>query len=211
MQFIFLRPWLLMPLALSLSLLVFVGLGWIIQSPIGSVSNQQQRFALNWVQLSAEPQVETLRPPPPPPPPEMTEIQPQAAASSSRSAAVNQLKGLDMALPAIDAGLDFTAPDLQGVGIDGQAETPVYREAPQYPRQALARRMEGWVELEFEVNQQGQVMAESIRIIDADPPHVFDRAARRAIARWRFASYEMHGRGSRQLRQRLEFRMEGDG
>lgn len=212
MHFIFLRPWLLLPLALSLSLLVFVGLGWIIQSPVDSISNKQQRFAMNWVQLSAEPEVETLRPPPPPPPPEVSSIQPQPAAPAARAASsASHLQGMDMPLPAIDSGLDMAAPDLQGTGIDGQAEMPVYREAPQYPRQALARRMEGWVELVFEVDQQGQVIPESIRVIDAEPAHVFDRAARRAITRWRFAAYEMRGKQSRELRQRLEFRMEGEG
>lgn len=213
MQGIHLQRWLLLPLALGLSLLVFIGLGWIIQSPADGALQKQQRFALNWVQLSADPDVETLRPPPPPPPPpEITTAEPQSSAASASPVAVSSsLQGLDMPLPAIDTGLDLAAPNLQGVGVDAQAEMPVYREAPHYPRQALARRMEGWVELEFEVDQQGKVIAESIQVTDAEPAHVFDRAARRAIARWRFAAYEMQGNSTRQLRQRLEFRMEGDG
>jgi protein TonB len=87
---------------------------------------------------------------------------------------------------------------------------PVHRVQPQYPRRALARRLEGWVELVFEVDSRGQVQPETIRVVAAQPEGVFDRAARRAIARWRFSSDELGSTGA-QLRQRLEFRLEGSG
>lgn len=204
------------PVALGLSLAFFIGLGWVIQAPSANLQEAGKRFALNWVQPSSAPDVETLRPPPPPPPPpsapEVTAQSAPAAAASSSSAVATRVDGLNMALPAINADFNATAlPSFAGMGGMGTAETPVYREQPQYPRRALERRLEGWVELAFEVDEQGQVIPSTIEVVDAEPKQVFDREARRAIARWRFAAYEMNGGGSRQLRQRLEFRMEQGG
>ncbi len=205
---------LLLPLALVLSLSLFAGLGWIIQGPSGSLSEKNPRLALNWVQVAANTEVETLKPPPPPPPPPPpADVQPQATSSSSRSdfALVNTSDAaLNMPLPSIDTGPDTSAmPSLQNLGVDSSADVPVYREAPRYPRQAMARRQEGWVELVFEVDAKGQVMHKTIRVVDAQPKNLFDRAAKRAIARWRFAAYELGAGNNRQLRQRLEFRLEG--
>ena len=209
-----LMPLILFPLALALSLGLFAGLGWIIQGPSGNgLGEKNPRLALNWVQLAGETEVETLKPPPPPPPPPPPETQQQSTSSSaSRSefAVSNASDALNLPLPAIDTGLDATAtPSLQNLGIDSSADVPVYREAPRYPRQAMARRQEGWVELVFEVDSEGKVLADTIRVVDAEPKHLFERAARRAIARWRFAAYELGSGPNRQLRQRLEFRLEG--
>ncbi|HKM14787.1 MAG TPA: TonB family protein, partial [Marinospirillum sp.] len=134
-----------------------------------------------------------------------------SSASRSEFAVSNASDALNLPLPAIDTGLDATAtPSLQNLGIDSSADVPVYREAPRYPRQAMARRQEGWVELVFEVDSEGKVLADTIRVVDAEPKHLFERAARRAIARWRFAAYELGSGPNRQLRQRLEFRLEGN-
>lgn len=209
-----LMPLIVFPLALALSLGLFAGLGWIIQGPSGSLGEKNSRLALNWVQLAGETEIETLKPPPPPPPPPPPETQQQSTSSSaSRSefAISDASDALNLPLPAIDTGLDATAaPSLQNLGIDSSADVPVYREAPRYPRQAMARRQEGWVELAFEVDAEGKVLADTIRVLDAEPKHLFERAARRAIARWRFAAYELGTGNNRQLRQRLEFRLEGN-
>ena len=209
-----LMPLIVFPLALVLSLGLFAGLGWIIQGPSGSLGEKNSRLALNWVQLAGETEIETLKPPPPPPPPPPPETQQQSTSSSaslSEFAISDASDALNLPLPAIDTGLDATAaPSLQNLGIDSSADVPVYREAPRYPRQAMARRQEGWVELAFEVDAEGKVLADTIRVLDAEPKHLFERAARRAIARWRFAAYELGTGNNRQLRQRLEFRLEGN-
>lgn len=197
------------PVAMAGVVALFLGLGWIIQAPDGRSSGPPERIALNWAQVEPEPEVKTLQPPPPPSP-ELAEpeaaSQPEAAAS--QVAALDSDFVLDEALPDVDMNLgsgDF--PDLNP-NLTGIQATPVHREQPHYPRQALARRMEGWVELVFEVDAEGRVQAETIRVLAAEPEGVFERSARRAIARWRFASDEL-GQSGAQLRQRLEFRLEG--
>lgn len=199
------------PLAFMGVLTLFLGLGWIIQAPDADPGGRPERIALNWAQVEPEPEVETLQPPPPPPP---EVAQPEAAsqveASATEVAALDSNFVIDNPVPDVDMNLgsgDFPDlnPDLAQV-----SAAPVHREQPRYPRQALSRRIEGWVELAFEVDGEGRVQAETIRVLAAEPQGVFDRAARRAIARWRFATDEL-GRHGAELRQRLEFRLEGSG
>ena len=78
---------------------------------------------------------------------------------------------------------------------------PITRENPVYPMSALSRGVEGWVLLEFTVDPRGQVVAP--RILEANPPGVFERAALRALSRWR---YEPHDTGAKTLKVKLTFR-----
>lgn len=55
---------------------------------------------------------------------------------------------------------------------------------PTYPEAALRTGTEGWVRLEFTVNERGRVS--DVVVVDADPPGVFDNAATAALSRWRF-------------------------
>jgi len=56
--------------------------------------------------------------------------------------------------------------------------------SPRYPPRALARGLEGWVLLELDIGAQGSV--EAVRIVEAEPPGVFDRAATEAASRFKF-------------------------
>ena len=62
--------------------------------------------------------------------------------------------------------------------------TPLVRMPPMYPIQAKRRGIEGWVKVNFMVNQQGLV--EKIKIVDAHPAGVFDQSAIQSISTWRF-------------------------
>lgn len=73
--------------------------------------------------------------------------------------------------------------------------------APQYPRTALARGIEGEVDLAFAVEPDGSVS--DVRIVGARPSSIFNDAARIAALRWRFeATGERHAT-SRTLRFRV--------
>ncbi|MBT8445644.1 MAG: TonB family protein [Gammaproteobacteria bacterium] len=62
--------------------------------------------------------------------------------------------------------------------------TPLAMLPPQYPRNALSRGIEGWVDIVFGVDQQGLVRDVTVR--NAEPKGVFDRAAIAGAERWRF-------------------------
>ncbi|HKA15223.1 MAG TPA: energy transducer TonB [Myxococcota bacterium] len=82
-----------------------------------------------------------------------------------------------------------------------EAPKPIHRENPAYPYSALARGVEGSVLVEYTVDGNGQVVAP--RVIEATPPGVFDRAALRALSRWR---YEALGAEPTTMKVKLTFK-----
>lgn len=78
---------------------------------------------------------------------------------------------------------------------------------PEYPQRALARRIEGHIKLAFTITPKGTV--ENVRVVEASPPNVFDREARRAAVRWRFAPRTENGLAvAREAVKTLHFRLE---
>jgi periplasmic protein TonB len=63
--------------------------------------------------------------------------------------------------------------------------------APDYPENALAHRIAGSVLLQFTVDVNGETR--DIRVIEANPPGVFDRASTDAIRHWRYAPVIVNG------------------
>ena len=70
-----------------------------------------------------------------------------------------------------------------GYSSDGEYE-PIFTVAPIYPRHVFQLELEGWVIVEFEVTETGNV--ENVVVIDAEPKGVFDSAARKAAEKFRF-------------------------
>jgi periplasmic protein TonB len=61
---------------------------------------------------------------------------------------------------------------------------PIIKVPPPYPRRALQRCIEGWVLLQFTVSDHGLVI--NPRVVDADPPGIFNRSAMRTIVKWKY-------------------------
>jgi periplasmic protein TonB len=68
-------------------------------------------------------------------------------------------------------------------GIDGDA-TPIVQTKPEYPPRELTRGTEGWVRVQFSVTAIGTVR--DAVVVESEPDAVFDQAALKAIARWRY-------------------------
>lgn len=85
----------------------------------------------------------------------------------------------------------------------GSSARATRRVPPQYPSRALRRGQEGHVVVQFLIRPDGSVDSSSIEVIEARPRQVFEQAARRAIAGWRFESAQ----GMRRARQKLEFQL----
>jgi protein TonB len=60
---------------------------------------------------------------------------------------------------------------------------PIVRPPPEYPLRALGG-IEGWVRVLFSVTSIGTVR--DARVVDSEPGTIFDEAALKAIARWRY-------------------------
>lgn len=69
-------------------------------------------------------------------------------------------------------------------GIQYSEAVALRQVTPVYPNRALERGIEGFVLLEFDIDEVGRVI--DPRVLDAEPEGVFERAALRAIERWRF-------------------------
>ena len=61
---------------------------------------------------------------------------------------------------------------------------PLVRIPPDYPPRALQRGLEGWVQVQFTITATGTV--KDAVVVDAMPKNIFDDAALKAIARWRY-------------------------
>jgi protein TonB len=61
---------------------------------------------------------------------------------------------------------------------------PLVRVNPDYPPRALANGIEGWVQVQYSITAAGGVR--DATVVASDPKNVFDEAALKAIARWRY-------------------------
>lgn len=65
--------------------------------------------------------------------------------------------------------------------------TPIYRVEPVYPREAIrAGITKGDVVARLNIDEKGLVT--EVRIMESDPPRVFDREVVRALSQWKFAA-----------------------
>jgi protein TonB len=167
-------------------------------------------------QAPQPPQPQTAQAPTPP--------TPQAVAPSAT------LPALDLQLPSLSSGISVSsapAPSLSGLtagaapsSAPSPAESggqsagpesevmPLNDVSPEYPRYALQRGIQGHVKLAFTISRAGAV--ENIRVLEASPHNVFERAARRAAVRWRFAPRTESGLAvAREAVKTLYFRLEG--
>jgi len=68
---------------------------------------------------------------------------------------------------------------------------PRVRVNPEYPPAAITRSVEGWVRVQFSVTSIGTVR--DAVVVDSEPGTVFDEAALKAIARWRYSPRVVNG------------------
>jgi len=60
----------------------------------------------------------------------------------------------------------------------------IFRAKAKYPIQARRDNIEGWVQLAFDINEVGNV--ENVSIIDSKPKRIFNKAARKALVKWKY-------------------------
>ena len=89
-------------------------------------------------------------------------------------------------------GVDLTPTEI----IIGNSElVPLVAIAPQYPTRAAQRGIEGWCLVSFTVDGRGNVIEDSIVVVEAEPPGVFDRASMRAVTRFKYQPQVVDGEG----------------
>lgn len=126
----------------------------------------------------------------------------------------------DLSVNDVDIGFEFDAGlggglvGISGVGgsgdgdgtrkFIGKALTPVSTGRPQCPAYAVDNKIEGYVELLFIVDKDGQVR--NPRVFNASPKGIFEAAAVEAVSAWQYSRSDMAG-SAREVKQRLDFRL----
>lgn len=161
--------------------LVSVALFWMLWHAIdqtADVSQVAEAVRINFSRMRKDTKVETKRDEeverkPPPPTPETPRVSVSAEGVQNNVARISPTVDVNSALShlALSAGSDRDV-------------LPLVRIAPDYPPRALSRGVEGWVQVQFTITPTGTV--KDAKVVGAEPPGVFDDAALKAIARWRY-------------------------
>ena len=85
---------------------------------------------------------------------------------------------------------------------------PYLKLQPEYPTRAINRGIQGYVDLAFDITAAGTTS--NIRVIEARPEGVFERAAIRALQRWKYKVPIIDGapQGQVDMMTRLSFQLE---
>ncbi len=177
-------PSLRIPVAIVLGVLTAFALFWVMQALIGVSGELKEagtRFSIDFVRLRRDNAPELKKREPPkrekpeqqPPPPEMN-----IAKNMNPSDAVGEI---DM---MVDTSLELEKAASLGTGGSDRDVVPLVRVDPEYPPRARQKGIEGWVEMEFTISPVGTV--QDVVVIGSQPNFVFDRAALRAVRKWRY-------------------------
>ncbi len=161
---------------------------------------------VTWARVQPDPEPIPKPNPVLPPMPEPIPRTPEGGVSitGSEKAPVVLPRGPDEGWPGA-AQPYITGPVVLMPGAD-QSEIPIVRVEPVYPQRALDRGIEGWVEVEFTVTEVGSISEPTI--LRSDPSGIFDRAALRAIERWKYEPKIVDGQPVSRPGMRNRFRFE---
>lgn len=167
---------------------VFFLMQQLIASGTTAVSDDSERYTVDFVQVDEQEEVkEKEREKPEPPEPEKEPPKPDSPQQDQQQADMSS-GGLNIGDVAMDTNLDVDA----GISGGGDSEyLPIVKVEPNYPQRALRRGVEGYVVVEFTVNKRGRV--ENPRVVEADPEDIFNKAALEAARKFKYRPKTVNG------------------
>ncbi|MEE8107736.1 MAG: energy transducer TonB [Gammaproteobacteria bacterium] len=113
----------------------------------------------------------------------------------------------DIAVQLDDKKLRFVREDVRGEANEDTDVVSIVRINPRYPAEALNQGIEGWVETEFTITEDGLV--EDIVVVHSSHKRLVRKEAVRAIKKWKFRPRTIDGQPvARRGQQVVEFSME---
>jgi len=167
--------------AVALGALFTTSMFWLLWHLVGAtfdVSEMRQATRIDFSRMRQDTEVATKRDEKverekPPPTPEIPKMAMTAGAVESNVATL---------APVVDTAGAMSRMTMSA-GSDRDV-IPLVRIAPDYPPRALARGLEGWVQVRFTITPTGTV--KDPIVVNAEPKNIFDDAALKAILRWRY-------------------------
>ncbi len=169
------------PIAVILGGIFTMGVFWLLNDLVGRAVDAnaiKEATRIDFSRMRRDTEVATRRDEKvererPPPTPEMPRM------SFSTGGIENNVATLT---PVVDARGAMTRMSMSA-GSDRDV-IPLVRIAPDYPPRALSRGLEGWVQVQFTITPTGTV--KDPVVVNAEPKGIFDDAALKSIARWRY-------------------------
>jgi len=197
-----------LPIAIFLAGGVTLFLFWAMQALVGvegELKDARPSPKIEFVRLKRDtsPEEKKREPPKrekpdtPPPPPDI----------STSKASLNPGEGVGAIAPSVDPGEALGG----GVGTAAGADrdvVPLVRIEPDYPIRARQRGVEGWVVVGFTISKAGSI--KNARVVAANPPDVFNKAAVQAVRKWKYNPKIKEGVPVERpgIQVRLDFEME---
>ena len=196
---------------IAISLALFWAMHYIISNNQQGLKNTSDLRLTEFVRFKRDTKIQSkdrLVPEKPKP-----KERPQQPKLKLRSAQLKQTDIPDMDMPNLDIPMQsssFGGSMLTGLQIGkGKISTnviPLVRIPPTYPMRAANRRIEGWVKIEFTITTEGTV--KDAVVIASQPSSIFNRAALKAIKRWKFKPHIIAGEAYEQRAvQTLKFNL----
>jgi protein TonB len=172
--------------AIVINIVMFSAIQYMVGNRQLRLADTSQFDIANFIRMQEQSrEVRSRRDPKAPEKPEMEAQRDLERFSEARRA--GGLGGIAVSMPDIEIDIDV------GGGIQIARElTPLVRIPPEYPTGARLHAIEGEVILRFIVTETGSVSEPEV--IRSDPPGVFDRAARRAVLRWKYQPQLANGK-----------------
>lgn len=182
---------------------LFFGMSRLVAFSTVRLEDTKDRRPIEFVRLKREPkevekkdvlpQRQKVEPPPSAPP--------TSTPESGGPSAV----ALDISMPSAKTDVKLDGKLSAGTVQDREA-VPKFRARPVYPPGAAERGIEGYVTIGFTISPRGTVT--DMRVIDSKPPGQFDRAALKALQRWRYDPKLVDGKPVARPNQKVTLKFE---
>ncbi len=199
--------------AVVLSLITFLAMTWLIASP------KQHKFVsvdpIEFTMIADMEKTEPNKPPQPKTPPKQEQVKkppaaPQMDISETKDPTPGPRIPKGIGKPKFSEITQWAKPNILptanqlSTNQDLVALLPIL---PNYPIKEQRNKIEGWVKVEFVVNEMGQAV--NIKVIDAQPKHVFNQETIRAIRKSKFRPLIVDGKAISQTAvQVIEFKLQ---
>jgi protein TonB len=176
---------------------------YLIAMGVPALSEERTFRFVDFVRVQRDERTETRedKPEPPPKPEAPPPDQPDRQMDNIQT---GEGAGFGVSAPIVSTSMDIGR---EGFFSDGEY-MPIVQVAPNYPRRAQQRGLEGYVTLEFTVTRQGTVVDP---IVVESSNSMFEQAAKDAVVRFRYRPRVIDGEpvDVPGVRFRITFQLEG--